>query len=414
MVNAAIQSVGSCTSGVGPSGRSPQSPSNQRIHTSHTTTAEPATAQWLPEALGSDEITLSVELITRIGGAIPTMTAGQRSRAPNHGQKRDASPGDLRTPCTSSTLVPSARANPYVSQNSATTDGRALACLAAASCTFEGSDLLRDNARVKILSLNVWGGLGGDALLDFLASSDADVFCLQEVTRAQTSSSPWLSYRDGCVEFKQRADLYGELQMALPHHDGFFCPVSRGELFDGGTPHRQEFGLATFVRSSIAVTGMALDFVHGTYAPNGFGTHPRPRNAHGVRLFDYVADRPMTVVQMHGLRETSGKGDTPARDAQTDALVRLIERVWPASEPLVVCGDFNVLPGSGLFDALATLGLTDLVTTRGFTDTRTSLYTKPGRFADYMLTSPQLVVASFDIISQPEVSDHRPLLLTTQ
>lgn len=267
---------------------------------------------------------------------------------------------------------------------------------------------------VKILSLNVWGGLLRDELLDFLVSSDADVLCLQEVPRAPTSRSPWLTYRDGSAEIQQRADLYGELRIALPHHDGFFFPATRGELFDGDTPCWQEFGLATFVRSGISVVGQALEFVHGAYAPHGFGQHPRPRNAHAVRLFDYNADQTVTVVQMHGLREKSGKRDSPARDAQANALLRLIERVRPLSEPLVVCGDLNVLPDSGLFTTLAALDLIDLVTTRGFTDTRTSHYSKPDRFADYMLTSPQVAVLDFDVITEPEVSDHRPLLLRTR
>lgn len=78
-----------------------------------------------------------------------------------------------------------------------------------------------------------------------------------------------------------------------------------------------------------------------------------------------------------------------------------------------MCGDLNVLPDSRLFGTLAGLGLTDLVTTRGFTDTRTSLYDKPGRYADYLLVNPEAEVIDFDVISDPEISDHRPLSLTT-
>ena len=79
----------------------------------------------------------------------------------------------------------------------------------------------------------------------------------------------------------------------------------------------------------------------------------------------------------------------------------------------MACGDFNVLPDSRLFDELAELGLADLVTARGFTDTRTSYYGKPNRFADYLLVSAGVTVVDFDVVEAPEVSDHRPLLLTT-
>jgi endonuclease/exonuclease/phosphatase family metal-dependent hydrolase len=81
------------------------------------------------------------------------------------------------------------------------------------------------------------------------------------------------------------------------------------------------------------------------------------------------------------------------------------------NDPLVVCGDFNVEPDSETFDVLKKLGLTDLVTSRGFTDTRTSHYQKPGRFADYMLVNTSVEVVSFQVVEQPEISDHRPLIL---
>jgi hypothetical protein len=61
--------------------------------------------------------------------------------------------------------------------------------------------------------------------------------------------------------------------------------------------------------------------------------------------------------------------------------------------------------------ALADLGLTDLVTSRGLSDTRTSHYRKSPRFADYMLVSGNIAVRHFDAVAQPEVSDHRALLL---
>ncbi len=142
-----------------------------------------------------------------------------------------------------------------------------------------------------------------------------------------------------------------------------------------------------------------------------YGEHPRARNAHAIRLFDYGAGQAITIAHLHGLRGMAGKGDTPARRGQADALMSLIGQIWRKGERLVVCGDFNVLPGSVMFDVLGGLGLTDLVTSRGFTDTRTSHYAKDGRFADYMLVTPEVGVVSFDVVGEPEVSDHRPLLL---
>ena len=263
----------------------------------------------------------------------------------------------------------------------------------------------------RILSLNVWGGRLHDVLIPYLSTADADVLCLQEVTRSSGAGIGWLSYRDGAVELPQRANLFGELCAALPDHDAFFAPAARGTLFDGATPQVCEFGLATFVRRPHAVVGQVLDFIHGQFSPDGWGEHPRPRNAHCLRIMNYRSGRIETVAHLHGLRDPAGKGDTPARAAQASALVQLLRRGWTPGEPLVLCGDFNVLPDSITFHSLAQLGLVDLVTSRGFSDTRTSHYAKPERFADYLLVTPEVAVAAFDVIALPEVSDHRALRL---
>jgi endonuclease/exonuclease/phosphatase (EEP) superfamily protein YafD len=264
---------------------------------------------------------------------------------------------------------------------------------------------------LRIISLNAWGGAIHAPLIDYVANADPDVLCLQEVTRTPSAKFDWLVYRDRGDELPQRANLVDEIAALLPNHAVFFCPTARGDLFQGDRFFASEFGLATFVRKSLPVIGGALGFVHGNFSARGWGPHPRARNAHCVRLFNYDDDFSITIAQTHGLRDIAGKGDTPARVAQANSLVGLIQGVWNNKERLVVCGDFNVLPDSATFTVLSQLGLTDLVTSRGFTDTRTSYYAKGGRFADYMLVTPSVDVINFDVVTEPEVSDHRPLLL---
>lgn len=265
---------------------------------------------------------------------------------------------------------------------------------------------------MRILSLNAWGGRVHQPLLKYLAGVDADILCLQEVVHTPGEPHGWLTYRDGELRLPQRANLFDELCALLPGHRARFYPTARGILHgDDGREIWSEFGLATFVRDSRAVIGEALGFVHGAFTPDGWGPHPRSRNAHCLRVFDAGAGVFVTVAQMHGLRDPSGKGDTPARDRQAARLVELIASVWPGNERLVVCGDFNVLPGSATFARLAELGLADLVVGRGHTDTRTSFYAKQGRYADYMLVNNLVEVMAFDAVAEPEVSDHRPLVL---
>ncbi|PZM11349.1 metal-dependent hydrolase [Rhizobium tubonense] len=262
-----------------------------------------------------------------------------------------------------------------------------------------------------IVSLNAWGGRLHAPLMRYIADADPDILCLQEVSRTASAPSEWLVYREPGLELPQRANLLQEVSAALPDHNAFFFPAARGDLFDGDRLIASEFGLATFVRKSHPVIGQSMDFVHGAFAADGWGEHPRSRNAHGVRIFDYELGFPVTIVQLHGLRDLAGKGDTPARIEQANKLVELIGRVWRKGERLIVCGDFNVLPDSVTFEALGRLGLTDLVTSLGYTDTRTSFYRKEGRFADYMLVTPDVEIAKFEVVEEPEVSDHRALHL---
>jgi endonuclease/exonuclease/phosphatase family metal-dependent hydrolase len=261
------------------------------------------------------------------------------------------------------------------------------------------------------MCLNGWGGKLHDRLIDYIGAASPDVLCLQEVVHTPLSTKDWLDYRDGDHVLPQRANLFSDVAKALPDHVATFCPAAQGVLWDGGETLPSQWGLATFVRTSFPVIGQIQSFIHKGFSPDGYGDHPRSRNAHAVRLFDYERNQPLSIVHTHGLRDLNGKMDTPERVAQARRLAELAMRISEPGERLVVCGDFNVEPNSETFSILREIGLTDLVTSRRFAGTRTSHYTKPGRFADYMLTNDAVSVIGFDVVSEPEVSDHCPLLL---
>jgi len=263
----------------------------------------------------------------------------------------------------------------------------------------------------RIVSLNTGGGRLHAPLMRYLSGCGADLLCLQEMVHTPEARAEWLTYRGHGPDLPQRANLHREIAALLPRHLAWFAPAARGPLHDGDRLVRSQFGLSTFLDDRHAVLAEALDFVHGAFSPHGWGDHPRPRNVHCIRLMDGSDGDVLTVCHLHGLRDEGGKGDTPARVAQAHALVALIRRVWRPGEKLVVCGDLNLLPDSSSFAILGGLGLVDLVTARGFTDTRTSLYAGSVRFADYMLVTPEVKIANFDVVAEPEVSDHRALLL---
>jgi hypothetical protein len=263
----------------------------------------------------------------------------------------------------------------------------------------------------RVVSLNLWGGRLHDALMPWLAGMEADVFCFQEVAHTPDARGDWADYLHEGRILPQRSRLLDELTAALPGHQCFFAPSLRGMLLDAGKEVVSTWGLATFVRRDHLVIGQVADFVHGDYPGEGWGEYPRPSNVIALRIAPGGRLPAITVSQVHGLRDTAGKEDTPARLAQAQRLVELTGRIARRGEGLVVCGDFNVIPDSATFARLGELGLSDLVTGRGFSDTRTSHYRKPGRFADYMLVNDVMPVAGFDVVTDPEVSDHRPLVL---
>lgn len=264
---------------------------------------------------------------------------------------------------------------------------------------------------MKIMCLNSWGGTLGDPLIDYLADTDPDVLCLQEVIHTPATTETWLTYRDDGAQLPQRANLFQEVADALPDHQAIFCPAAQGNLWHQQTPIKSQWGLATFVRRSLPITNQAQGFVHGKFSADSFGAHPRSRSAHAFRLHDLAIDRPTVIAHMHGLRLPEGKHDVPERLHQAHRLVDLVQSITQPGDGIVVCGDFNVLPASATFDILEQAGLTDLVRTTGITSTRTSHYKKPNRFADYMLVNTALNTSGFEVVTQPEVSDHCPLIL---
>jgi endonuclease/exonuclease/phosphatase family metal-dependent hydrolase len=264
---------------------------------------------------------------------------------------------------------------------------------------------------MRIICLNGWGGKLHESLLPWLAAAKPDILCLQEVVHTPRTTTEWLTYRDGSHILPQRANLHREIATLMPGHAATFCPAAQGVLWDDDGPVPSQWGIATYVRSTLPIIGQAQGFVHKSFSPDGYGDHPRSRSAHAVRVWDSAQGRAVTVAHMHGLRDPAGKADTPARRDQALRFAALLSSVAEPGDLSVVCGDFNVEPDSETLTILSGLGLTELVTSRGFAGTRTSHYTKPGRHADYMLVGGPVTVARFDVMTTPEVSDHCPLLL---
>jgi endonuclease/exonuclease/phosphatase family metal-dependent hydrolase len=237
---------------------------------------------------------------------------------------------------------------------------------------------------VKIITLNTWGGRIREPLIEFLGKhQDVDIFCFQEILHQAPIA---LLGRENPPSL----NFFSDIEKALPNHRGYFRPAI--DNF---------YGIAMFVNKNIKVLGEGDIWIHE-------GDNSDPTSGHHSRNLQWakVSDDQdtFTVSHIHGLWNGKGKTDTPERLMQSKRIKDFVDKI---SGPKILCGDFNLMPETESVKILEE-GLDNLVKKFRVTSTRTSYYTKPEKFADYIFVSPNVKVADFQVLPD-EVSDHCPL-----
>ncbi len=269
-------------------------------------------------------------------------------------------------------------------------------------------------ASLRLETLNIWGGRLYQSLLAHVhrQASTVDIFCFQEVysthshhlfTREveDTIPGPYPSN-----DLPERANIYRELLEALPDFAGYFSSCQDRHAYSGPVDFDLSFGLAIFARKTLSVDEVGEHFVHRQRnSIIGANNATIGRNLQYIQF--HLADKPVTVINMHGLWNGKGKTDSPKRLEQSRKVKGFLETISGAK---ILCGDLNVLPTTQSL-ALLEQDLRNLVKAYGITSTRSPFYQQPDRFADYVLVSPDVQVEGFQVLDE-EVSDHSPLLLT--
>ncbi|HSX10662.1 MAG TPA: endonuclease/exonuclease/phosphatase family protein [Chlamydiales bacterium] len=250
---------------------------------------------------------------------------------------------------------------------------------------------------MKIVSLNTWGGIVYQPLLDFIKEEarSADVFCLQELLFGESKA---------IGKAGQHLNLCQEIAEILRdfHLFPMYAPV--------GTHFQEEavgvrIGQGIFVRKGIEVLGVGE---LRTYAPDSEIARNLELTLTGN--FNYVkvahANSELLISNLHGLWQEEGKVDTAPRLEQSRILNQFFDTV---DVPVVFCGDFNLRPDTESMSLLETR-LCNLVKKHQIDTTRSKFYKKVEKFADYVLVSPDLKVDQFDVPAVC-VSDHLPLRL---
>ena len=159
-----------------------------------------------------------------------------------------------------------------------------------------------------------------------------------------------------------------------------------------------------FVRRSLNVLDTGEIYLFGNRNSRKDDNSSMPRNLQYVHLD--VDGKGYTVAHFHGLWNGRGKTDTKDRIEQSRKVKEFLDK---AKGKKIVCGDFNLLPDTESLSILEA-GLVNLIKTHKITSTRSSLYQKSERHADYTLVSCDVDVESF-AVPQKKVSDHLPMEL---
>ncbi len=162
-----------------------------------------------------------------------------------------------------------------------------------------------------------------------------------------------------------------------------------------------------FVKKDIEIVDSGEVFVHKTRGHN----LELEALGHTAKNLQYATVRtPLeqrTIVNFHGLWNGKGKYDSDERLKQSENIITFLKTL---TNPHVLCGDFNLSPETLSIAMLEGAGMRNLIKEFGVVSTRTSLYKKENRYADYILVSGGLDALDFSVLPD-EVSDHNPLYL---
>jgi len=180
-------------------------------------------------------------------------------------------------------------------------------------------------------------------------SKEVDIFCLQEVFNTPMEEE---------IPSEARIKIFSEIGSALTSFTGFHAPITIGWDW------------------SDKKINLPVQFGH-------------------------------TICNFHGhWKPHTNKEDLPERIEQSKKIVEFLK---PEKSKKILCGDFNLAPHTQSIRILED-GMRNLVKEYGITSTRSHYYTKDGKFADYILVSPEVEVKDFKVLPDV-VSDHLPLYL---
>lgn len=224
---------------------------------------------------------------------------------------------------------------------------------------------------MRILFLNAWSGKVREPIAAFLEErvADTDIVCLQEANDA-------------------------------PFFDGLFADYDKVQTEKCILPFHH-FVQATYVKKTIGIRSSTVLF--------------DDRTDLGAAIVAEVSFKTgsLLVCNFHGVAfPVDKKLDNPERLWQSSGL---IEHFQHATEPILIGGDFNVLPETESIRTFERNGYHDLIKDFGITTTRNRVSWEkypdnPQYYSDYVFVKGDIRASAFSV-PQNEISDHLPMMV---
>lgn len=245
---------------------------------------------------------------------------------------------------------------------------------------------------MKLVTLNLWGGRVKSTYKDFFAKyPNIDIWCFQEVYKS-VDEGGYVNIDNYEID----SYLHDTLKSHLNSHQIEFCQVLNNF-----------YGIATFINKDIKI----IDRGEMLVAKGDWWNLEDGNNRDHHRKLQWleieVKGKKMIIVNVHLTHRPEGKSDSDKRLNQSKLITDFLKMF---DCPKILVGDFNLLPDTESIKIIEDLGMINLVKENKVISTRTELYKKPLRFADYIFVSPEIKVNDFKVLPDV-VSDHSPLYI---
>lgn len=260
---------------------------------------------------------------------------------------------------------------------------------------------------MKLISLNVaLFESNNEKLSSFIESSNADILCLQEVTKRvdDETNSAFISL--------------DSIDTASPGlRSSFFAPIWTLKTFDKSDFHGEEHfqfdlgGLAEFgqyIRSRYPITKAQNIFVQNHFSYITDWSNWPAEDYRAVQVTDIELENThLRILNYHGIWSKDKKGTELTKQAceTINSLANEVEC------PSIICGDFNLFPDTESMAVFSNhQNLLNEYEIRSTRPSSNELNNQSRNVVDYILVSDGIKVNDFQVIDS-DVSDHLPLML---